>query len=358
MSTALQPRAGTSYSQTTTARAASPGMSAVVERGQALERAGKREEARLCYERALHDGTAAVAPEAAQLLRLSARTYLQDADYSAASDCAQAALTVAELARDEGGRGHAINILAVVEWKQGNLDDAKRLYLLARDSAHRSGEARLAAMTASNLGVIANVRGEEDDARAHYESSLDDARGAGLADQAIAALCNLGQLNTQSGHLEAANRHLLEAREVSTVIGDRSMLITIELHLAKLRIKQGDHKGARVACDQARGIVAQIGDSREAGEAQYVYGLVERASGDASAAEAHFLRAEDIAVERQDMLLQGELARELSELYRSQGRNRQTLQRLNQAHRLFGQLRARRELADVDRRNEIGRAHV
>ena len=50
------------------------------------------------------------------------------------------------------------------------------------------------------------------------------------------------------------------------------------------------------------------------------------------------------------MILQGEIARELSELYRGQGRNRQTLQRLNHAHRLFSQLRARRELADVDRR--------
>jgi putative nucleotidyltransferase with HDIG domain len=50
------------------------------------------------------------------------------------------------------------------------------------------------------------------------------------------------------------------------------------------------------------------------------------------------------------MILQGEVARELADLYRAQGRNRETLQRLNQAHRLFAQLRARRELADVDRR--------
>jgi putative nucleotidyltransferase with HDIG domain len=53
------------------------------------------------------------------------------------------------------------------------------------------------------------------------------------------------------------------------------------------------------------------------------------------------------------MILQGETARELAGLYREQGRNRQTLQRLNQAHRLFAQLRARRELADVDRRNAM-----
>ncbi|MFI5257291.1 MAG: HD domain-containing protein, partial [Gemmatimonadales bacterium] len=328
-------------------------LTALLDRGQALEREGKRDDARRLYEQALRDGTARTPSQAAQLLRWVARTFLQGGDYAAATDCALVALAVAEQVHDEGARGHAINVLAIVEWKQGNLDEAKRLYLLARESAHRSGEARLAVMTATNLGVIANVRGDVREASEYYELSLLDARTAGLADAVIGTLVNLGLLSMQSEQLTVAERHLNEARELSTVLGDRSMLITIELHLAKLRIKQGDQRRARETCDRARAIVAQIGDSREAGEAQYVYGLVERASGDASAAEAHFLRAEEIALERQDMILQGEIARELSELYRSQGRNRQTLQRLNQSHRLFAQLRARRELADVDRRTTM-----
>ena len=328
-------------------------LAAVQQCGQALERDSKRDEARQLYERALRDGVARTSSQAAQLLRWVARTFLQDGDYAAAADCAHAALSVAEQGGDEGARGHAINILAIVEWKQGNLDEAKRLYLLARESAHQSGEARLAVMTATNLGVIANVRGDEREASEHYELSLAEARNAGLADEVIGTLVNLGLLSMQSDQLAVADRHFGEARELSTILGDRSMLITIELHVAKLRVKQGNHPGARATCDRVRAIVAQIGESREAGEAQYVYGLVERASGAASAAEAHFLRAEDIALERSDMILQGEVARELSELYRSQGRNRQTLQRLNQAHRLFAQLRARRELADVDRRTAV-----
>ncbi|HET7186509.1 MAG TPA: HD domain-containing phosphohydrolase [Gemmatimonadaceae bacterium] len=332
------------------ARMEAGGLSSVIECGQALEHHGQRDDARRLYEQALSHGTASTASEAAQLLRLVARTYLHDANYVATVDCATAALAVADQARNEAARGHAINILAIVEWKQGNMDEAERLYLLARESAHRSGEERLAAMTSSNLGIIANVRGEEREARQYYESSLAHARSAGRADQAIAALCNLGQLDTQSGHLDVANRHLREAHELATVIGDRSILITIELHIAKLRIRQGDLAGARAACDRTRGILEQIGDASEAGEAEYVYGIVARAGGDAVAAERHFLHAEQIGIARQDMILQGEIARELSELYRAQGRNRQTLLRLNHAHRLFAQLRARRELADVDRR--------
>jgi len=44
-----------------------------------------------------------------------------------------------------------------------------------------------------------------------------------------------------------------------------------------------------------------------------------------------------------------ETSREQAEVHRRQGRNRETLQALNKAHQLFTQLRARRDLADVDR---------
>jgi putative nucleotidyltransferase with HDIG domain len=325
-------------------------LAVVLQRGQALERQGQHHDARRIYEQALHDGTVPVSRDAAQLLRVIARTHLQDADYAATADCAAAALAVSNLANDESGRGHAINILAIVEWKQGHLDEAERLYHVARRSAHDAGEARLAAMTASNLGIIATVRGDEHQALAYYESALSDARRAGLADQLMHALINLGLLQMQSGHLDVAGRHLAEAREVSVVIGDRSLLITIELHMAKLCIKQGAHAAAREVCARVRDLITQIGDSHEAAEAEYVYGLVARADGDAGTAERHFLRAEEIGLERNDLILQAETARELADLYRAQGRNRQTLQRLNQAHRIFAQLRARRELADVDRR--------
>jgi putative nucleotidyltransferase with HDIG domain len=328
-------------------------LATVHERGQALERAGQRDDARRLYECALRDGSAKTARDAAQLLRFIARTYVNDGDLDAARDCADAALSVAEQCGDAAGRGHAINVLANVEWKQGNLDEAKRLYLLARESAHQAGEARLAVMTASNLGVIANVRGEEEEARRAYTSSLAAARTAGLADQALAALCNLGQLATQAGQFASAAGHLAEARELATVIGDRSTLLTVALMTARLRIRQGDHDGAREACGRVRSLVAEIDDGHEAADAEYVYGLTARATGDAKGAERHFKAAETIAVARQDLIVQGEAARELAELYRSQGRNRQTLQRLNQAHRIFGQLRARRELADVDRRTAV-----
>ena len=332
------------------ASAAVSAIADVLAEGQALERRGQREDARARYESALHDGTATSAGDVAQLQRLISRAYLQDGEFAAADERALLALSVSEQANDEAGRGRAINMLASIQWNQGRHDEAQRLYLEARASALQVGDARLAAMTASNLGVIASVRGEDRDAIRYYESGLADARGAGLVEEVIMALTNLGLLNTQMGQFEGADHAFAEAREVCELVGDLSKLIRIELHLAKLRIKQGEQHAARVACERARTLALQTGDAFADGDAEQVAGIIARADGEVAKAEAHFLRAEKIAIDRSDLILQGETAKELAELYRWSGRNKDTLQRLNQAHHLFLQLQARRELADVDRR--------
>jgi putative nucleotidyltransferase with HDIG domain len=328
-------------------------LAAVVASGQALEREGQQVEARTLYEAALRDGRATNPSEAAQLVRLVARTYLQESAIDAARDCALAALAISEAAGDEAARGHAENILAIVEWKLSNLDEADRLYRRAHHSAHVTGEVRLAAMTASNIGVIATVRGDDVVARRYFEAGLADARAGGLADQAVVALVNLGLLHMHLRRHDEADRAFLEAREVAEFIGDLGMLVTIDLDIAKLRLRQQRRDEARLLARSARAIAERAGITHAEGEAAHVDGLVAWALGEPVAAEEHFLDAERIAQLRSDMILEGETARELAELYRGQGRNRQTLQRLTQAHRIFTQLRARRDLADVDRRTAV-----
>jgi len=134
--------------------AAPEGLALVVAAGQALEREGRHAEARTLYEAALRDGRATTPSEAAQLVRLVARTHLQESEIETARDCAIAALAISEAAGDEAAQGHAENILAIVEWKLSNLDEADRLYRRAHHSAHVTGELKLAAMTASNISTV------------------------------------------------------------------------------------------------------------------------------------------------------------------------------------------------------------
>ena len=265
-------------------------------------------------------------------------------------DSAKAALAVSEAAGDAAGRGRAINSLAAIHWNQGSHEEAQSLYLQARENALVIGDGSLASITASNLGVIATVRGNDSDALMYYESGLADARGAGLVDEAMNALVNLGLLHTHMRRFEEADRAFAEAKEVSSIVGDLSRLIRIELHVARLRIKQGEQHAAKAAWQRAHDLALQTGDTQGDSDSEHVAGIIARADGNVAKSEEHFLRAEKIAVERSDLIQQAETARELSELYRWNGRNKETLQRLNQAHRLFLQLQARREIADVDRR--------
>ncbi|CAN5452901.1 hypothetical protein BH09GEM1_BH09GEM1_43400 [soil metagenome] len=328
-------------------------MDAILGRGQVLERQGKREDARALYQATLLEPFASEPAHTAHLHRLIARALLTDGDFAAAEESAKTALHVSEQAGDVSGKARAVNTLAAIHWTQGSHDEAQRLYLEARKIALDIGDARVASMTASNLGIIATVRGDDREAMRFYESALSDARSAGLVDEATNALVNLGLLHMHMNCLGEADQALGEAKEACTAVGDLSLLLRVELHIARLRIRQGEQHAAKASWERATELANRTGDSGAQGEAEQIAGLIARADGEVKKSEAHFLRAEAIGSDRKDLILQAETAKELAELYRWNGRNKDTLQRLNQAHRLFLQLQARRELADVDRRTAL-----
>ena len=323
---------------------------ALIDRAQLAERQGRTQEARALYEQALSQLRAPEeAPIAASLLRWIGITYGVELNLEAAFDCLEAALAVAEALGDEAAVGHAVNVQGLLNYKMGRLEEAERLYLKARESARRAGEAKLAAMTSQNLGVIANIRGELEQALWHYEASLADYRALGLTKYMCITLNNLGMLYTRMERWETAERAYQEAIPLSQQIGDVGVRVILEVNFAILWIARKDFKKARQACDRALAIAEETQHREALGEVQKCFGVIFRETGDFSAAEEAFRRAVELADSRQDLLLSAEIAREFAELYRLQGRNRDTLQSLNRAHRLFTQLHARPDLADIDR---------
>ena len=319
--------------------------------GQAAERQAQREQARAAYERALYAMRGAEdATQASATLRWIARTHLEDADYEAAWDCLEAALAVAEASGDGAGSGHAINIQAVVRWRQGDLDDAERLYLNARGRALQAGDAKLAAMTAQNLGVLASIRGDRGVALQHYEASLADYRALGLLRDVCVALNNLGLLHTAERRWEEAHRAFGEACEIADLAGDLSTRVVLDVNFAELWVARGEYAYAHAAVCHALELAAKTGDSATSGQATKLQGVIAREAGELDEAEQHFARAEAMAERRGDILLLAEISRERADLARRQGRNRDVMLRLNRAHSLFERLRATHELADIDLR--------
>jgi diguanylate cyclase (GGDEF)-like protein/putative nucleotidyltransferase with HDIG domain len=325
---------------------------ALVAAGQEASLRGLHDEARDHFERALHllqrDGSQAVL--ASSLLRWIARAHQLAGDVDAALDCVAAALAVAVVLGDHAGIGHALNHEGILRCQQGRLDDAERLYVLARGRAARGGDVKLKAMIAQNLGVLANIRGELDTALEHYETSLAICRELGLARDIAGALNNLGMLHTDLRRWAEAEAAYHEGVEVSVALGDIAAQVVLHVNLAEMWVARGELARALTACDHAMRLAQSCGDSSSLGEAEKIFGIIARESGDHVSAEHHFARADAVATDRQDLLLSAETAREQADLHRRQGRNRDTLHCLNRAHRLFARLRATRDLADIDRR--------
>ena len=328
-----------------------PALQALVDEAHVAEREARRPLARDRYELALHQlKDPSQAPIAAALMRWIGRTHIEDADLDAALDCFEAALAVAEASANLSGIAHAINLIAIVSQQRGELDEAEQHYLRALASAEAADEAKLGAMIEQNLGTIANIRGDLEDALTHYGASLDAYRALGLDTYVGPVLNNLGMLYTDLRQWDEAERAYAEALSECVASGNVGAQIMIEVNRAELWIAQREFDKARAACEAAFTLARRHGDERALGETYKHYGVIAREVGDIHGAEEYLGRAGQTAKERRDLLLAAETAREQAELYWRQGRHRDTLQSLNRSHRLFSQLRARLDLADVDRR--------
>ncbi len=319
--------------------------------GQRLEHEGRPAEARVRFEAALQRIEAGVGgPGPSTLLRWIARTWQAEAKFEEALIVLEAAYAAAERDGDERALGHAQNLHGIIFWRMGQLDEARRLYLAARERALRHHEPILAAMTAQNLGVIASVRGEIEQALMYYESALREYRQLEMHRDECIALNNLGLLQTRLGRWAEADASYTEALRLAQRYVHPDIQTQLEVNHAALTVARGDYLEAQKEVTQALANSRARGDDTATAEALKLAGIISRVRKMHDMAEMHFRDAAKIAEQRQDILLLAELHRESAILYRESGRNRELLRSLNSAHRLFTELKARKDLADIERK--------
>jgi len=330
---------------------APPEIAAVIARAQVAEREGHRDEAALLYEEALHGLQGAEhAPLACSLLRWVARCRLNSGDVDAAFDAALAALAVAEAADNGASLAHSLNVLGNVVRLRGDVDEAHELYMRALQAARQAGEATLIAMVEQNIGVLSNIRGDYRGALKRYRASLSAHRALGEDHYAAHVLNNLGMLYTDQRRWRAAERSYSAALDICARLDDRETRLRVENNRVELLAAQQRWDEAGTVCRAALALAHEMGDPFGQAESHKHLGVIARETGDWAAADEHLNTAARIAEERGELLLRAETARELAALHWRRHRNRETLQQLNLAHRLFTRLEARRDLSDVSAR--------
>ncbi|MEO8619445.1 MAG: HD domain-containing phosphohydrolase [bacterium] len=322
----------------------------LIDDAQTLEREGRRSEARAHFESALRALPAPDAARASTLLRWIALSFERESDYAAAEDTAEAALAVAECSDDHAIRAHALNVLGVIRWRQGALDAAEDLLRSALAHGAQGTDPRVLSHAHTNLGTIASVRGDFREALRYFQEALALGRMNALPENILPTLINLGVTNMALSRLDAADEAFSEAARIADALGGLSSRILIDINHAALEVARHDYPEATRRCDRAMALSQHLDDPLSFGEAQKVYGVIARETADFIKAESHLLEARRVATRLGDLALRGETCREMADLYARMGRNRETLQALNEAHACFDQLRSRHELADVARR--------
>lgn len=323
----------------------------LIEEAHRAAAAGRRELARQRYESALYllrDPAESVA--SATILRRVARTYLDDGDVVAGLDCLTAALAVAEACGDSGEIAHTVNVMAISYWQRGLLEDAETLYHQAARLARGADNERLIAMVEQNLGVIASMRGDIEGALKHYVDSLGRYRRLGLTEELARLLSNIGMAYAGLDRWEEAERTYEESYELSRECGDSWTRLMVESNRVALLVKRGDFSSARAVCDRILLEAGALRDTRLMAETYKHCGVIARETGKLAEAEDYLRLAYDQATAREDLPLAAETAREQAELFLALDRNREALGALTLAHRLFSQLQAKRDIADVTRR--------
>ena len=312
---------------------------------------GRRALARQRYDSALYLlRDRSHAPLASMILRRVARTYLDDGDVEAGMDCLTAALAVAEACGNAAEIAHTMNVRAISALQRGYVDEAEPLYADAKRMAATAGDEKLLAMIEQNMAVIASMRGDVTTALRHHESSLERYRSLGLQEETARQLSNIGLALYGVGRYQEAGTRYGEALDIARACGDTWTLLMVEVNRVALLIAEWDFTAARGVCDRILLEAGAIQETRLLAETYKHCGVIARETGSLSEADGYLRMAYEQAIKREDLLLAAETAREQAELFLQLGRNRDTLQALGTAHRLFTRLRAQRDLTDVSQR--------
>jgi putative nucleotidyltransferase with HDIG domain len=288
--------------------------------------------------------------DAADLLRWIGTIHRMRGDLDHATELYEASLATAEGAALTVHIASALNCLAIVSQFRADVDAAEVLYARAATLAGEAGDDRLAAMIDQNLGTLSNTMGDVDAAIASYRSALDRFSRLGDDVGSMWTLNNLGMACVDRRDWDGAERYFDEAFDYADRLRDMELLATIELNRAELCLGRTRYDLARDSCDRAFEIFSRVGAKQGIGEAYKFYGILYREMDRPSLAEAHFLKAVELAESCEDRLLEAESRSEWAELHLGRGDNTNALRCLSQAHRLFATLRAGAEMVEMDRR--------
>ena len=297
---------------------------------------------------ALRDDTALGAENRAQVLRRIGSLYFYRGELDQAADHFTASC---KLARAGGSVSHlasALNCLGNTRQAMGRLDEAQQLFQEAQRLADSSGHRRLAVMVEQNLGTIASIRGDVVTAFMRYQNALQRYEEDGDAEGAAWVLNNVGMVRTEAEQWEIAFDCYQRALALAEQRNDAEMVATVNVNIANMHYRAGEHEKARAAADRAFAIFTRLDSKEGLGEVAKLYGMLYRDTSKLQLAAAYLNVVVDIAEKNGFAQLHAEAEGEAALVHQAQGESREALRSLNNAHRLFSELKATHRIVNIE----------
>ncbi len=183
----------------------------------------------------------------AQALRVAGGFASLLGDHAEAEQMLEAALALQRLRGDRWGELITCYSLALLAQSTGRLDRMRRLAETCVDgfrTIHTPQAERALAATLNLLGVVDRKEGRLELAADRYAESLDVLRRQGDRKAVATLLNNLAQVERDAGRLEAAYAHLREAMALAEAVGSRWSTILSMHEMASVNARAGDHERA------------------------------------------------------------------------------------------------------------------
>ena len=320
-----------------------------IDRAKQAERDGRWADACEVYENLVRDPEANVSTRLAAL-RWLGRAYLEQGNRAAALDVLEAAVASADIIGSPAAVAQALIVVGIAYQVGGDLDQAATIYAAARAKAELAGDGARIAMIDQNLGTVAIIRGDLRGALEAFRLSHLGYQTLGMRNHEAQVLNNIALAYMELGELADAEAAYNQAAQAFEEEGDHARQLDLAVNKVQLYIAGRRFDEALTQCEKLLS-VATDDSAPWRGEVFRHIGVIARERGDFATACENLLKAEQHALERGDLLLRADVSEQLAEVYWAQKRHREMLQRLNEGHSLYSQLKAQHRVAQVEKRN-------
>jgi tetratricopeptide (TPR) repeat protein len=263
------------------------------------------------------DGPAIRRQPVVLLLAATAATRLGDLE--TARPLADGALAGFRTRGDRDGRMRALNLLGVIGFERGRLDDAEVAFRGALALAQELGDSLLVARASNNLASLSHLRGHGSEALSLYRGALLSYQRLGDRRGAAETYHNLGIAFRSMVQLAEAEDAAVEAVRHAELVGESALLALAVSGRAEVHVDAGEVGLAEREVARAVRLAHAADDPLGVAEARRIGARAALRRGDLAAAKREAEAAYAIAGEHGAAVLQADSAAVLALALRADG---------------------------------------